>query len=156
MAWRGNLRGFSLPQLLNLISLGRKTGALTLTRGKSHARLYFRKGVLLHLSLDGQGPNIRSLLEKAGKIGEVEGRLLPQESRSDKEWGLLLINARLISREDIIEVVRHHTLERVYHLFTWTEGSFLFQPNVLPSDDEITVPIYLENIILEESRRARE
>lgn len=153
MAWRGNLRDFSLTQLLNLISLGKKTGALTLTKGENQATLYFRKGVLLHLSLDGQGPDLRSLLKKAGKINEAQNPLLPQEARSDKEWGLLLINARLVERADIMEVIRRHTLEMVYDLFTWSEGEFLFKPNILPPDDAITVPIHLENIVLEGADR---
>jgi len=62
----------------------------------------------------------------------------------------------LINRADIIEAVRRHTLETVYGLFTWTEGSFLFEPNVLPPDDKITVPLHLENVILEGSRRVGE
>lgn len=156
MALRGNLRDFSLTQLLNLVSLARKTGALTLVKGKSQATLYFREGMLVHLSLDGQASNLRHLLERVGKINEAQSRLLPQEARSDKEWGLFLINTGLINRADIIEAVRRHTLERVYRLFTWTEGSFLFEPNVLPSDDKITVPLHLDNVILEGSRRVGE
>lgn len=156
MALRGNLRDFSLTQLLDLISMAKKTGALTLARRKSQATLYFREGMLLHLSLDGQAPNLRYLLERAGKIDQAQNRLLPREARSDKEWGLLLINAGLIDRADIIEAVRHHTLETVCRLFTWTEGSFLFEPNVLPPDDKITVSLHLENVILEGRRRLGE
>ena len=156
MALRGNLRDFSLTQLLNLISMARKTGALTLVKGNSQATLYFREGMLLHLSLDGQASNLRNLLEREGKINEAQSRLLPQEARSDKEWGLLLINAGLVNRADIIEAVRRHTLETACRLFTWTEGSFLFQPNVLPPDDKITVPLHLENVILGGRRRAGE
>lgn len=152
MALRGNLRDFSLPQLLNLVSLGRKTGALTLVEGESRATLYFREGMLLHVSLDGQSPNPRNLLERVGKINEAQSHLLPQEARSDKEWALLLINTGLIDRADIIEAVRRHTLETACRLFAWTEGGFLFEPNVLPSDDKITVPLHLENVILGGSR----
>ncbi len=156
MAWRGNLRDFSLPQLLNLVNLGRKTGALTLVEGESRATLYFREGMLLHVSLDGQAPDLRNLLKKAGKISEAQSPLLPQEARGDKEWGLLLINARLVERADIMEAVRRHTLETVYRLFAWREGSFLFEPNVLPSDDKITPPLHLESVILGGSRQATE
>jgi len=156
MALRGNLRDFSLTQLLNLVILAKKTGALALLEGNSQATVYFREGMLVHLSLDGQARNLCNLLKRVGKINEAESRLLPQEARSEKEWGLLLINTGLINRADIIEAVRCHTLERVYRLFTWAEGNFLFEPNVLPPDDRITVPLYLENVILEGSRRAGE
>jgi len=156
MALRGNLRDFSLPQLLNLVSLGKKTGALTLGERNSQATVYFKEGMLVHLSLDSQDSNLRHLLERVGKINEAQSRLLPQEARSDKEWGILLINTGLIDRAEIMEAVRRHTLEMVYRLFTWTEGGFVFQPNVLPPDDKIIVPIHLENVILEGSRRVEE
>ncbi len=156
MALRGNLRDFSLTQLLNLVSLAKKTGALTLEEGNGQATAYFREGMLVHLSLDGQASNLRNLLERVGKINEAQSRLLPREARSDKEWGLLLINTGLINRVDIIEAVRRHTLEMACRLFTWTEGSFLFEPNILPPDDKITVPLHLENVILEGSRRVGE
>ncbi len=156
MALRGNLRDFSLTQLLNLVSLAKKTGVLTLGEGSSQATVYFREGMLVHVSLDGKASNLRNLLERVGKINEAQSRLLPREARSDKEWGLLLINSGLINRADIIEAIRRHTLETTYRLFTWTEGSFLFEPNVLPPDDKITVPLHLENVILEGSRRVGE
>jgi len=156
MALRGNLRDFSLTQLLNLVSLAKKTGALTLGEGTSQATLYFGEGMLVHLSHDSQAPNPRDLLERMGKINEALSRLLPREARSDKEWGLLLINTGFFNRADIIEAVRRHTLETICRLFTWTEGGFLFEPNVLPPDDKITVPLHLENVILEGSRRGGE
>jgi hypothetical protein len=156
MALRGNLRDFSLTQLLNLVGLAKKTGALTLGEGNSQATVYFKEGMLVHASLDGQAPNLRNLLERVGRVNETQGHLLPQEARSDKEWGLLLINTGLINRADIIEAIRRHILETVYRLFTRREGRFLFEPNILPPDDKITVPIHLENVILEGNRRVGE
>jgi hypothetical protein len=47
-------------------------------------------------------------------------------------------------------------LDIVYRLFTWVEGMFRFEPALLPGDDKITVPIDLENVIIEGSRRVRE
>ena len=44
----------------------------------------------------------------------------------------------------------------MYHLFTWTEGQFYFDPNRLPSRGRITVPIELGNVIMEGSRRVQE
>lgn len=70
MALRGNLRDFSLTQLLNLVSLAKKTGALTLGEGNGQATVYFREGMLVHLSLDGQASNLCNLLERVGKINE--------------------------------------------------------------------------------------
>jgi len=55
-----------------------------------------------------------------------------------------------------VNSIRNDTLEMVYGLFTWSDGLFHFEPNQLPADDVISVPIDLENIILEGSRRMKE
>jgi hypothetical protein len=52
--------------------------------------------------------------------------------------------------------VRQHVLEIVYKLFTWVEGLFRFDANKIPSSDRITVPIDLESVIMEGSRRLKE
>jgi hypothetical protein len=47
-------------------------------------------------------------------------------------------------------------LDTVYKLFTWAEGIFRFESNRLPSPGHITIPIDLESVIMEGSRRLKE
>jgi hypothetical protein len=75
---------------------------------------------------------------------------------SDKELGLLLINANYVTQQDILNSIQAHFTSIVNRLFTWVEGLFHFENNLLPPDDKITVRIHLENIIIEGSRRLRE
>ena len=69
---------------------------------------------------------------------------------------MLLSNAGYVTQKDILDSVRNYVLEVVYKLFTWPEGTFRFEPNVLPVEGRITVSIDLENVIMEGSRRLRE
>lgn len=160
MALKGNLRDFSLHQLLNLISLSRKTGALTVDGlgNDPAARLYFREGKLIDASLAGQQLNLAELLAKLGKISSEQAALVRQRARlrSDKEMGLLLIQSGFISQSDIISGVRTHLLDTVFQLFTWPDGAFRFEPNQLPAPERITVPVPLDNVIIEGSRRVQE
>jgi hypothetical protein len=75
---------------------------------------------------------------------------------SDKELGLLLINANYISQQDILNSLQTHFVNIVNHLFTWVEGLFRFENNLMPPDEKIMVRINLENLIIEGSRRMRE
>jgi hypothetical protein len=75
---------------------------------------------------------------------------------SDKELGLLLINANYVSQQDIIASLQNHFIGTINRLFTWVEGYFHFEPNLFPPDGKITVRVNLENIIIEGSRRMRE
>jgi len=158
MALKGNLRDFSTAQLLNLISLARKTGTLTIGARKSEARLCFKEGRLVYATLDGQGDNLASMLQRAGSITEEQASTLRTRAdvKSDKELGLLLINAGYVKQDDIVRSVRTYILDNVYPLFTYSEGTFRFEANVLPFEDRITIPIDLQSVIMEGSRRLKE
>jgi hypothetical protein len=158
MALKGNLRDFSTTQLLNLINLARKTGTLTIEAQGASARLFFREGKLIHASLGDQDGHLANVLFKAGKLSAEQSRAIRSHSEIDsaKELGLLLIHAGYVTQNDIVQSVKAYILDVVYTLFAWVEGLFYFEPNLLPPEDKITVPIKLENIIMEGSRRLKE
>jgi hypothetical protein len=158
MALKGNLRDFNASQLLNLISLARKTGTLTIEGPSETAYMAFREGRLIFAQLGGEDGNLAFVLRKAGKLSEGQFRVLRERASraSDKELGLLLINAGYVSQSEILQIIRQHILDIAYRLFTWVEGLFRFDANVLPPDDRIVVPIELDNVILEGTRRRRE
>ncbi|MFQ6016229.1 MAG: DUF4388 domain-containing protein [Anaerolineae bacterium] len=158
MALKGNLKDFSFTQLLNLINLARKTGRLTLTASAGSAQIFFKEGKMIHASRDRQDVPLTTLLFKLGRITQEQSQtaLSRSEVDTDKELGLLLINAGYVDQNDIIQSLKSHMLEIVYPIFTWSEGSFRFEPNFLPPEGRITVPVNLENIIMEGSRRVQE
>lgn len=167
MALKGNLRDFSLHQLLNLINLAHKTGALTVKPEKAAnssnghsapAALFFREGRLIHAFYEGKPARLTDVLVQVGRLTPEQAQAVRQRSRidTDKELGLLLIHNGFLSQNDIIQGVRGYLLETVYHLFTWSAGDFRFEPNELPPEERITVPLSLENVILEGNRRQQE
>ncbi len=158
MALKGNLRDFSTTQLLNLINLARKTGTLTIQNSNETAQMAFREGKLIHASLGQESGSLTSILQRAGKLSTQQAQAINQQlgKKTDRELGLMLINAGLVTKTDILQSVRQHILNVVYRLFTWAEGLFRFEANILPPPDSITVPINLESVIMEGSRRLKE
>ncbi len=158
MALKGNLRDFSTTQLLNLVNLARKTGLLMIQGQAGAARLYFREGKLIHASIGSEDGYLADMLLKAGKLSADQAKMIQAqaEMQSDKQLGLALMNAGAVTQEDIVQSVKDYMLDIVYTLFNWTEGEFQFDQNTLPTDDRIAVPINLENVILEGSRRIQE
>lgn len=159
MALKGSLRDFSLTQLLNLIRLARKTGALTIYGTDGQVRVFCRDGRLVHVSSkDGQGPSLAEILVKKGRVttGHLAAIRPYLTLGTDKELALRLLDLGLVSQEDIIQAVREQMLETLFPVFSWTKGSFLFDPQARFPEDEITVSIDLESIVLEGGRRLRE
>ncbi|MBX3058816.1 MAG: DUF4388 domain-containing protein [Anaerolineae bacterium] len=159
MALKGNLRDFSTTQLLNLINLARKTGTLTIQHSGESAHMSFREGKLIYAYMgDNDNNHLATILQHSGKLSAEQAQIIQAhaEGKSDKQLGHLLITAGRVTQNDIIQSVRQNVLDIVYRLFTWVEGVFRFEANKLPSPGHITIPIDLESVIMEGSRRLKE
>lgn len=159
MALKGNLRDFSTTQLLNLINLARKTGTLTIQHDGDSAHMSFREGKLIYAYMGEEvGNHLAKILQNSGKLSAEQAQIIlaHAEGKSDKQLGHLLITAGRVTQNDIIQSVRQNVLDIVYRLFTWAEGIFRFEANRLPSPGHITIPIDLESVIMEGSRRLKE
>jgi hypothetical protein len=118
----------------------------------------FREGKLIYATMGNNSNNLAFILQKSGKLSAEQGKFIQTRAQGtgDKQLGHLLIQAGYVTQSDIIQSVRAHVLEIVYKLFTWAEGLFRFEANRIPSTDRITVPIDLESVIMEGSRRLKE
>src|SRR3990172_7324221 len=158
MALRGNLRDFTITQLLNLINLASKTGTLIVDGPADQAQVAFREGKLAFARIGQEDGSLATVLHNANMLTANQYRTLLERSgqMTDKELGLLLINAGYVSQEDILHNLQLHFTEIVRRLFTWVEGFFRFENEMLAPEDRINVRLDLENIIIEGSRQLRE
>jgi len=158
MALSGNLRDFTITQLLNLINLANKTGTLIVEGPSEIAEVSFRDGKLVYAQIDQEDNSLASVLHKTKTIssGQYKSILQGAAHISDKELGLLLINAGYLSQEDILTNLQQHFTDIIQRLFTWVEGFFHFDNDSLPPGDRISVRLDLENLIIEGSRQMRE
>lgn len=158
MALRGNLRDFTVTQLLNLINLAQKTGTLILDGPADQAYLAFRNGKLAYARIGREDGGLATILRQANKLNPNQYRAVSQRlgAVSDKELGLLLINAGYVSQEDILFNLQAHFTAIIRGLFTWVEGLFRFEPGMPPPEDRINVRLDLENLIIEGSRHLEE
>jgi hypothetical protein len=158
MALKGNLRDFTITQLLNLINLARKTGTLVVESPGDRVIVSFREGKLAYAQVGQEDNSLVSILYKTSKLTAAQHRIIKERAGliSDKELGLMLINANYLSQQEILNSLQVYFLGVVNRLFTWAEGFFNFQADLLPPADKITVRVSLENIIIEGARRMRE
>ena len=158
MALRGNLRDFTITQLLNLINLAGKTGTLVIDGPTDQAHVAFTGGKLAYARIGQEDNRLTSILHKANKLSANQYRTLVERAgqMSDKELGLLLINAGYVTQEDILTNLQQYFAETVRRLYTWVEGMFRFEADMMPPEDRINVRLDLENLIIEGSRQLRE
>src|SRR3954468_21478936 len=93
MAIRGSLREASLPDVLQLLSMGKKTGCLSVTHRNSFGYIYFDKGRICYASIVNRRDRLGNMLVKVGAISaeELEAAVALQDKRRDKRLGELLV-----------------------------------------------------------------
>jgi hypothetical protein len=158
MALKGNLRDFTITQLLNLVNLAKKTGTLVVEGPGEIARVSFREGKLAYAAIGQEDNSLASILQRSNKISAPQYRILKEKASSmtDKELGLLLINAGYVTQADILTSLQGYFTSVVRRLFTWVEGLFRFEAEEGPPPDRICVRVDLENLIIEGARQLRE
>ncbi len=156
MALKGNLHDFSITQLLNLIHLARKTGTLVVDSKTAATQVSFREGKLVHATTGTADNRLVGLLVRVGKITPDQGKRIPQ-NKTDRELATMLVQAGLLTKTELDQMVRNSIKDVVDRLFALGEGIFRFDPNVLPEDRLwAEPPVNLDGIIMEGTRRLKE
>ncbi|OGO33012.1 MAG: hypothetical protein A2Z16_14255 [Chloroflexi bacterium RBG_16_54_18] len=150
MALKGNLRDFSFTQLLNLINLAHKTGTLVVENPAEVISVSFREGKLAYAQDGNEKDNLIAILHRFNRLSSAQQHALNERlgHMSDKELGLVLINANYLEQREILSCMQVYFTDILNQLFTWVEGLFRFETDRLPPADKITVRMDLENIIL--------
>jgi tetratricopeptide (TPR) repeat protein len=158
MAIKGSLREASLPDVLQLLAMGKKTGCLSVTHRSNFGYIYFDKGRITYASIVNRRDRIGDMLVKAGSITpeQLQAAIDAQGKHRDKRIGDLLVELEFITRDALHEHVRVQIEEAVYLLFTWSEGTFNFEAEVYPERQDLLVSISPESLMLEGARRVDE
>lgn len=158
MAIKGNLREASLPDVLQLLALGQKTGCLSVTDRSNLGYIYFDRGNINYASIVNRRDRLGDLLVKNGLVDpeELATAVEIQTTRNGMRLGEILIERGAISRQQLEKYIRLQIEEAVYFLFTWTQGSFSFEPEQEPEEGAMRVSINPESLLLEGARRVDE
>ena len=158
MAIKGSLKEASLPDVLQLLSMGKKTGCLAVTHRNNFGYVYFDKGLISYASIVNRRDRIGDILLKAGSISQeqLDAAISAQSLHRDKRIGELLVAQGSVTRDGLHAQIRLQIEEAVYYLFTWTQGTFNFEADVHPEEQDLLVSISPESLLLEGARRVDE
>ena len=159
MAIKGSLREASLPDVLQLLAMGQKTGCLSVADRNNFGYIYFDRGRISYASIVNRRDRLGDLLVKHGVITQLELDVAVEaQSRGQrgKRIGEILIEQHILTREELHRYIRVQIEEAVYYLFTWTQGTFSFEADMRPEDHDVLVSINPESLLLEGARRVDE
>jgi tetratricopeptide (TPR) repeat protein len=158
MAIKGSLKEASLPDVIQLLFLGRRTGCLALADQHNFGTIYLDEGQIVYASIVNRRDRLGDILLRTGRITaeQLQKAIEAQDDDRQHKLGEILVGLGVLSRAELEEYMRLQIEEAVYYLFTWTSGTFNFEAGVRPEREDFLVRISPEALLLEGARRVDE
>lgn len=150
MAIHGTLTTMSVPDLLQFLATGRKTGSLKFIAGRVVKQIHFEDGVIVGSFSNDPNEYFGQVLIHYGKLDESRLQEAMEVQRQDGgRLGEILISKGMVSETDVHGMLRTRTLEIIYDLFLWEEAQFEFFDNDPFPEDLIRINVHPTSVIME-------
>jgi hypothetical protein len=151
MALQGDLKDFSITEIIQLIGQQFKTGVLNVQHGRKKVEIYFVDGMIVHVFSNYRAKKdlLGEILVKAQAItqGQLDQALKVQEETL-QYLGEILIDFQWVKREEVLRVIENQIYEAIYDLFQWGEGNFRFDLRLVEKYRKIPLALSPENALL--------
>lgn len=130
MSLVGNLEDLGLGEILQIVSLSRKSGVLELNSRERSGKVIFQSGQVIRATATTFPENLGDLLMRAGMVDldTLKQALIIQQNKADgRRIGDILADEFGVDRAAIETVVREQIERIVYSFFGWAEGAFAFE-----------------------------
>jgi tetratricopeptide (TPR) repeat protein len=158
MAIKGSLKEASLPDVIQLLFLGRRSGCLSVADRQRHGSIYFEDGWITYAAIVNRRDRIGDMLLASGAVNraQLDQALALQTAAPGRRIGELLMSLGVLTPKDLRRFVRTQIEEAVYTLFAWNSGTFNFEAGVRPEVQDELERINPESLLLEGARRVDE
>jgi hypothetical protein len=158
MALQGNLRDFSVPEILQLLGSQKKTGCLTMEWNTERAVVFLQEGQIISTRSPGiaREDSLLAFLRKVHRLSDEQYLgLVAIQKESNRDAEELLQTGGYIDSTELAEILERLILDDLMHLVRWENGTYRFDPNNRWPHTPL-VKLGLEPSLIEASRRVDE
>jgi hypothetical protein len=142
---RGSLKTMAIADVLDWIDRRELKGQLALKRGNVTRKLQLAWGCATGASSDNPAEYLGQLLINAGVIDEGHLRAAYDQRAAGGSLGRTLLDMQLVTEDALREALEVKIRESVADALSWSEGSFIFDPDEGPKHEaglyEIALPL---------------
>ena len=158
MALQGNLRDFSVSEILQLLGTQKKTGCLLLQRDADRAVVFVHDGRVVAAREEGMKPDdpLVRFLRDIQRFSEEQYRgLLAIHKETGRDLEDLLLNGRYMEQDELAGYVERQILDTLLIVSSWEAGNYRFDPAVVWKGTRL-VRMSTEGALIEAARRMDE
>src|SRR5262245_39199328 len=158
MALQGNLRDFSVSEILQLLGTQKKTGCLMLERQGDRVTIYVHEGRVVSAREPGMrhdDPLIRFLRRIQRFSDEQQRGLAAIHKETGRDVEDLILNGRYMEQDELTGYVERQVLDALFKVAHWDAGTYRFDPAVIWTGARL-VRLSTEGALIEAARRVDE
>lgn len=154
MSFEGNIANFPISEVIQIITLGKKTGALSIEGKTEEVCIYFNRGFAAYAYTMTGELSLGHLLVIKGiiKQEQLEAAFFKQRELAEKDdkphIGTVLLEMGLVPEDDIKFFIELEIQDCIYRAISEDAGDFHFDAERKLGRDDIMVNVDVEDMIL--------
>jgi hypothetical protein len=153
--YRGDLSQTALPEILYTIDRFQVPGVIEASRDGVVKQVYIKEGNVVHATSTDRNDSLGAYLQRSGVLSpEAYLETMRERERTRKRYGVLLIEAELLSPAEVYRAIRKQIENVVWSLFYWHDGSVIFSIGEFREPDAVRIQIPMRQVILQGIKRA--
>jgi hypothetical protein len=150
---KGKIADFGIPEIFQLVSSQRKSGALTIHGDNRETTYLFSEGMIVEVLPDrrrAQSGLIGNMLVAAGYLTAEElRRMLNIQEKEGKKLGDILVEKGKISREKLARYLYLQVKDSLYYSLRIKEGEYRFEGFAVRPPAWMTAPLRADVLLME-------
>lgn len=146
-----------LAEVLQWVTIGRKTGSLAFVLDKTKVYLYLKEGKIISSLSNDPTKQLGQFLIFQGKLTEAQlKKALEIHLKSEVSLASIIVKEKFLTQKEVEQALVQRTEEVIYELFLWEDGYFHFSDKSYQLQDLILINAEINSIIFEGIRRKDE
>jgi hypothetical protein len=160
-AFTGNLKMFTLPNLLEFLRVNNSTGTLFLRGKRGTGEVHLRGGMLIGAAAS-RAPRLGDILVRTGQLKRDDLDKFISLQRAEEtldSLGALLLDRKAINERGLRAAIIAQIHASMAELIAWEDGNFSFDKDEAVTDRDpggVRVELATEMVVLEALRRVDE
>ena len=157
MSLSGRLKTMDLAEVLQWVTIGRKTGSLAFVLDKTKVYIYLKDGKIISSLSNDPTKQLGQFLIFQGILTEAQlKKVLELHLKTGGNPAAIMVQQKFVSQKDVEKALVKRTEEVIYELFLWEDGYFHFSGKPYQLKDLILINADINAILFEGVRRKDE
>ncbi len=129
MSLIGSLEDLALGDILQILSLSRRSGILYLTRKGEEGKIVFIDGQIISAATSTSPNDILDLLKEKGSIDAATAEALNGRitAGGNSDAKAVVLQSTLVNADSVEDAIQAYMNNVIFRFFAWTEGNFDFE-----------------------------